>query len=137
VDITVSKDEKHEVSLQLFTLLGEVHKDVQNRRKEGRSCHHDFWQVSAVSVDNALDAIDFRLLKAPVERETVIDLSFAQKQRNATEAECWELLEVVIRLQHLADARNGLFVFVRLAVGVVQTLRIRHLTVGGCEVHSH
>lgn len=84
-----------------------------------------------------MDAIDFRLLKAPVERETVIDLSFAQKQRNATEAERWELLEVVIRLQHMADARNCLFVFVRLTVGVVQTLRIRHLTVGGCEVHSH
>ena len=56
-----------------------------------------------------------------------------------SEAECWELLVVVVVLYDVAHSGDGCNILVGLTGGVhvVKTPGVLRVTIGPCEVHSH
>jgi hypothetical protein len=86
-------------------------------------------QISSIHFDYALNSVDFRLLEAAIEGETMVNLTFAQEMGHAAETKERELFKMIVGLQDVAYLDDGLFVLVCNAARVMQTLRVVDLAV--------
>lgn len=93
--------------------------------------------MPSVSIQNALDTVDFGLFEATVERETVIDLPFTEEKGDAAKSEHWELLEMVVGLENGSHFLDGSFVLICNATGIVQALWVCDFAVRSREVYRH
>ena len=67
----------------------------------------DVLYVLLVSLENAIDAFDLRLVKVTVQWEAMACLLFSHESRYASKAEAREVLIVVILLKDVSDLLYG------------------------------
>ena len=72
----------------------------------------DVWDVLLVSLENSIDAFDFRFVKVAVQREAMACLMLSHEARHSSKAEAREVLIVVVLLKNVSDLLYGTCVVV-------------------------
>ena len=96
----------------------------------------DVLDVLLVSFENAVDAINLRIIKVAVQREAMTRLLLSHETRYATESEAREVLIVVVLLENVPDLRYGISVVIIGSSGMKRAT-ITDLSIRSSEVNCY
>ena len=96
----------------------------------------DVLDVLLVSIENAIDTLDLRIIKVAVQREAMTRLLLSHETRYATETEAREVLIVVVLLENSSDLRYGIGVVI-VSSSCMKRAAISDLSVRSREVNCY